>query len=100
MVSFGLEPKALTVPFSTLKEIVGEELTEEEADRLTLSKGCVTEVNGIQVLSARQALRKGEALVTTARAMVGHYTRVHTYVGVTILRADKSVVLVGEDAVA
>ncbi len=100
MLAFGLQPKTLTVPFATLREIVGTELTEEDADRLTLAKGFVTEVSGIQVISARQAIGKNTAILSTARPLVGHYTRVREHVGVTILQADRSLVLVGGDAVA
>jgi hypothetical protein len=100
MLAFGLQPKTLTVPFEMLREIVGSELTEEEADKLTLARGFVTEVSGVQVISARQALEKNTAILSTLRPLVGHYTRVREHVGVTVLQADRSLILVGGDAVA
>lgn len=98
MTSYGLEPRNLVVPFGLLKEVVGTELSEEEADKLSLTKGCVAEVNGVQVISARQALPGKGAILATARPLVGHYTRVYDRVGVTILQANRTLVLVGEDA--
>jgi len=100
MLAFGLQPKILAVPFETLRSIVGTELTEEEADKITLAKGYVTQVSGVQVISARQGLPRNAAMLSALPTLVGHYTRIREHVGVTILQADRSLILVGEDAVA
>lgn len=100
MLTLGLQPKTLAVPFETLQEIVGSELTEEEADKVTLAKGYVTEVDGIQVISARKALAKNTAMLFALPALVGRYTRIQEHMGATILQANRSLILVGEDAVA
>jgi hypothetical protein len=97
MAGFGFEPKTLAVPFSTLKEIVGEDLTEDDADKITLAKGCVTEVDGVQLISARDALPKGSGILVAAKPLVGHYTRIFDYVGATLLRVDRAVVLIQGD---
>lgn len=96
MASFGLEPKTLVVPYSSLKSIAGTELTEEEADKVSLSKGCVVEVDGVKVLSARKALPDGTALVMASNVFVGRYTRIYDHVGITILRANTSVLIAGD----
>lgn len=98
LTSFGFEPKTLAIPYSTLKDVVGEELSEEEADRVTMSKGCVAEIDGVRVLSARTALPAGSALLATAAPLVGQYTRVHERVAATLFRADRAWVLVGDVA--
>lgn len=89
-------PKSLVVPFSTINEIVGGELTEEEAERITLAKGFVTEVSGLKVLSARGALPPGTAVLASAPEVVGSYMRSADHLSVMILRADRSLVLVGD----
>jgi len=61
----GLPPKVAAVSFETLREIAGNDLTEEEAERVTLAKGCVVEVHGVRILSARGALPKGSAILAT-----------------------------------
>jgi len=100
MVGFGFEPKTLAVPFSTLSEIVGPDFTADDADKITLAKGCVTEVDGVQLISARDSLPKGGGVLVAAKPLVGHYTRIHDYVGATLLRIDRAVVLIGGDALA
>jgi hypothetical protein len=89
-------PKSLVVPFSTLREIVEGALTEEEAERITLAKGFVTEVSGLRVLSARGALPPGTAVLASAPEVVGSYMRSADHLSVMILRADRSLVLVGD----
>lgn len=89
-------PKALVLPFSTLHTVVGGELTEEEAERITLAKGFVAEVSGLKVLSARGALPPGTAVLASAPEVVGSYMRSTDHLSVMILRADRSLVLVGD----
>lgn len=100
MVSLGFEPKSLVVPFSTISSVVGSDLTEDEADRVTMGKGCVAEVDEVRVFSARDSIPAGSGILLAASPLVGFYTRVHDHVGATVIRADRAVVLVQADAVA
>lgn len=100
LAATGFEAKYMAIPFSALSGVVGSDLTEEEADTLSLSKSCVAEVDGVQVLSARKALPDGAAIVTSARPLVGVYNRVQDYMGVTLFRADRALMLVSADGVA
>jgi hypothetical protein len=95
LVRLGFEPRNLVVPFSLLAEICGRELSEEEADRLTLAKGCVAEVDGVRVISARSALPDGTAILSTTPSLVGSYTRVADHLAITVHRADRAMILVG-----
>jgi len=94
MVQFGLEPRTLIVPFCTLNEIVGLDLSPEEAEMLTLTKGCVAEVEGVRVLSAREALPAGHAILGTLPALVGMYTRIYDHLALTFTQANKAIILV------
>lgn len=96
IASVTFSPKALVLPFSTIHGIVGGELTEEEAERLTLAKGFVTEVSGLKVLSARGALPPGTAVLAPAPEVVGSYLRSADHLSVMVMRADRSLVLVGD----
>lgn len=86
--SKGLEPKAITVPYSFIKEVTGEELTQEDADRLFLTRGCVTEVQGVKVISAREALPDKSAIITTVPSLTGTYVRILDRLTVLLHRAD------------
>lgn len=94
--SAAFPPKAAVVPFSTLQEIVGNELSEEDAERITLAKGCVTEVSGVKILSARGALSPGTAIIATTPQLVGTYMRASEHLSIMITRADRSLALVGD----
>lgn len=96
MEAGSLKPESLAVPFSLLSEVCGQDLTEEEADRITLAKGCVTEVAGVRVYSVRKALPDNAAMLVTAPALAGTYTRIHDHVALTVMKADRSFVLVGD----
>ena len=97
MNSTGYEGCVLVVPYTSLHEAVGQDLSEEDAEQVSIMKGCVAEVQGVRVLSARSALPEGSAILATTKSLVGYYTRVLDHVGVTILHADRSLVLVGKD---
>lgn len=94
MSSYGLMPKTLVIPFRDLKAVVGTDLSEEEASRVTLVKGFVAEVKGLRILVDYDALPEGSAILTTVPTLVGHYTRIYDRMGATIFRANRSVVLV------
>lgn len=94
LTAFGYDCQALLVPYVSLSEVVGKELSEEEADQVSFAKGCVAEVHGVKVFSARNALPRGSAILTSSRALTGYYTRIRDHVGVTILHADRSLMLV------
>jgi hypothetical protein len=96
MLSFGLEPKTLIVPFEDMEGVVGASLTPDEAGVLMLSKGCVAEVEGVKILTIQSGLPKGAAILGTVPTIAGVYTRVYDHVGVTIFQADRSVVLVSD----
>jgi len=99
LTKLGFEPKTLVVPYSLLAEVCGKDLSEEEAEHLTLAKGYVTEVNGIRVISARQALPTGAAILAALPDLVGRYTRIYDHLALTFHRADRALILVGADAV-
>lgn len=92
--SKGLEPKSVVVPFTSIEDITGKELTEEDAAKLSLAQGHIAEVFGVKVLSARNALPKGAAIIASTPALTGFYMRIFDHVTVLFNRAD-SVVLVG-----
>jgi hypothetical protein len=94
MNASGYEGRVLVVPYASLKEAAGKDLSEEEAEQVSLAKGCVAEVNGVKIISARSALPEGSAILATAKSLTGYYTRVLDNVGVTVLHADRSLVLV------
>lgn len=96
MAGFGLDSKTLLVSFESLSAVVGSSLTLEEADMLMLTKGCVAEVGGVQILTVGDALPKGAAILGTLPALVGVYTRVYDHVGLTVFQADRSLVLVSD----
>ena len=95
MVSLGYEPSTLIVPFDTLQQVCGSDLSEEEAERITMVRGYVVEMEqGVRVVSARRALPSGAAILTASKSFVGYYSRARDYMGVTLCRADRSLVLV------
>jgi hypothetical protein len=93
----GYEGRVLVVPYASLREAVGKDLSEEEAEQISLAKGCVAEVQGVKVISARSSLPVGSAVLATVKSLTGYYTRVRDHVGVTILHADRSLILVGHE---
>lgn len=88
MRSFGLQPKCLTLPFASLRDVTSDDLTQEEADQLSLSKGCITEVDGVKVLSGREALPDRTAIITTVPALTGSYVRVLDQLTLLFCRAN------------
>lgn len=90
MLGMGVQPKFLLMPF----EDMNLDMSEEDADKVSLSKGCVVETEGLKVISARHALPSGCAMLFADRAETGHYTRVADFLAVTLCRADRSVLLV------
>ena len=89
----GLEPRAIVVSPSFLEDTCGTPLTLEEAEEMMLAQGHVAESDGVKVLAA--GLPEGAAFVATAS--VGVYFRIDQHLGVLIRRADRSLVLVGDD---
>jgi hypothetical protein len=90
MKANGLTPRHVVMPYTDLD--LG--MTSREVDLITLSKGCITEVDGIRFLSAREALPKGSALLFAERSDTGFYTRVSDFLAVTVFRADRSVLMI------
>lgn len=97
MSSFGMVPSFLTVPFSSLSQVLEENMSEEDVEKISLTKGYITEVSGIKVISARAALPEGSAILSTTRGLTGYYNRARDFVGVSILKANQSLVLVKND---
>jgi hypothetical protein len=94
MNGMGYDGRVLVVPYASLHEAVGKDLSEEEAEQISLAKGCVAEVQGVKIISARRSLPEGSAVLATTKSLTGYYTRVRDHVGVTILHADRSLILV------
>jgi len=95
MVALGLEASALIVSTTFLEEACGKALTDEDAERLMMMQGFVAEVEGVKVLAS--GLPTGTAILASPRASLGTYIRADDQVAILIRRADRSLVLVGED---
>ena len=96
MSGFGLMPKVLVVSLTLLQEACQREVTVEEAEKLMMVQGHITEVNGLRVLLATK-LPPSAAVLATAPNLVGAYTRVDDYLSVLLYQADRALVLVGDD---
>jgi hypothetical protein len=92
--SFGLLPRTLLVPFATLHKVCGQEISLDEARKLTVSQGCVAEVDGLKVLFSD--LCEGQLILGTSPPLVGVYTRIDDHVGLVFRKIDQSVVLINE----
>jgi len=99
MTSFQLEARYLLLPYSDLPRICGAELSEDEVDRLTLSRGYVAESEGILIL-VTDALAEGQAILSTSPGLVGHYMRSREFLSIMLCQADRSLILIGHDSVA
>jgi hypothetical protein len=71
-----------------------QEITFEEAQKLMLAQGFVTEVEEIKVLCS--LLPEGQMILGTTPAMVGIYSRIDDHVGLMFRKVDQSVVLINE----
>lgn len=92
MSGFGLEPKTLLVPLLTLSQMCGQEITLEDAQKITVGQGFVTKVDDMKVLFS--GLPEDLILVGTTPALVGTYTRVDDYLGLVLRQVNRSVMLV------
>lgn len=92
--SFGLLPRTLIVPFATLHEVCGQEITLSDANKLILAQGCVAEVGGIRIFYS--SLPSGQMILGTAPPLVGIATRIDDHVGLVLQRIHQSVVLINE----
>ena len=92
--SFGLLARTLLVPLETLGRVCGQEISLEDAQRLTLAQGCVAEVDGMRVQFS--ALPEGQMILATSPPLVGIYTRIDNYVGMVLRKVSQSVVLINE----
>lgn len=99
MEIIGMKPKHLIVPVPLLEAACGTAFSVEEAEKTMAMQGFIAEVDGgLQVLAAD--LPGGTALLSTEPELVGLYTRVDDWLGVLVQRANRSILLVAEDAVA
>lgn len=94
----GFEPFGIVIPISDLKEVSGEALTLEEAEKLMRYQGFVAKVQNVHVFVAD--LDPGTALVTSDPAELGTYLRTDDALAIMIFRADRRLILVGPDGVA
>lgn len=86
-----LEPRTIVLPTQWLPEIdPGIEI--EGAKTLMSHQGYVTKLDDVQVLVADLPLEK--ALVAAAPTLTGVYTRISDFLGILLLRADRSIVAV------
>ncbi len=97
MATAGFEAKHLVVPFADLGDVVGSSLTQEEAEMLMMTQGCVADVGGVRILTVGDELPKGSAILSTVPSITGVYNRVYDHVGVTIFQANRSLVLVSDE---
>ncbi len=96
MQSFGLEPRSVVVPTTLLKEVCGEELHANDAEKLMLGQGYVAKVGEVRVQAAD--LLDGAAMVLASPSLLGTYTRSDEYLALMLFRVDRAVVLVGPTA--
>lgn len=94
MQTLGFEPRCLVVPVGLLKEVCGEELSVQDAEKLMLMQGHITKVGEVFVLAADMA--KGSALLTAVPKEVGTYTRTDESLAIMLFRVDRALILVGE----
>jgi len=95
MVALGLEASALIVSSTFLEEACGKALSGEDAEKLMMMQGFVAEVEGVKVLASD--LPAGTAILASPRVSLGTYIRADDNVAILIRRADRTLVLVGED---
>lgn len=89
----GMTPQHLIMPFKDFEL----DMTPKEAENLMLSKGYVAEVDGLKILSAREAIPSGSALLFANRSETGVYTRSEDFLALTFYRADRSVLVIRSD---
>jgi hypothetical protein len=94
----GFEPHGIVIPIADLKEVTGESLTLEEAEKLMRYKGFVAKAKDVHVYVAD--LDAGTALVTSEPTQLGSYLRTDDALSITLLRVDRRLILVGPDGVA
>lgn len=87
------EPRLLVVSDGLLKELGGDELTAEDAEKLMATRGYIVESDGLRVLAG--GLPSG-AMVLGAPSSTGFYVRSGDWLSILIQRADQSVMLVGD----
>jgi len=86
------EPRQVVVSDALLQEVGGGELSAEDIGRLMTTQGYVIETDGLRVLAG--GLPAG-AMVLGSPATTGFYTRSGDWLSIMVLRADRSIVLVG-----
>lgn len=91
----GSDPFHVVVGPDQIAEACEAPLTVEEAEKLMMAQGYVAEVGEVKVLVA--GLPRGAAMVTASPSLLGVYSRVDDRLGLLIKRADRAVVLVGDD---
>jgi hypothetical protein len=88
MEGFGLEPKALVAPVTSLK------ISAKDAGELMFVQGHMAKVEGLKILGSE--LSEGTAILAAAPSHVGIYMRSDDYLGILIKLASRSLVLVGD----
>lgn len=80
----------LVVSYDFLKEFSTETLTVEEVTKLIFAQGYITKVGDLSLL-ASEGLTGRTAIVTTAPALAGFYTRIGDHVGLMLRSADRTI---------
>lgn len=87
-----LEPRSLVVPFTLLEKACGESVSVEDAEKMMMLQGHVTEVSGMRVMMA--PLPDDAALVAAAPPLLGFYTRIGDWLGLLLQGLDRTMVVV------
>lgn len=95
---FGFKPFGIVVPISDLKEVSGEALSLEEAEKLMRYRGFVAKTGDVHIFVGD--LDVGTAIVTSEPEQLGSYLRTDDSLSVMLFRADRRLILVGPDGVA
>lgn len=90
-----VDARMLTISETLLETVVGDALTTDDVSKLMAAQGYVVEVDGLRVLAG--GLPDGAAMLSVAPVLLGFYTRTGEWLGIQIHRADRSILLVGDD---
>jgi len=88
------EPRLVVVSDALLREVGGGDLTPEDVEQLMLTRGYVLEADGLKVLAG--GLASG-AMLAAAPSSTGFYTRTGDWLSIFVQRANRAILLVGDD---
>lgn len=97
MSGFGLEPRAIIIPYGLVKSVVPSENFDRDAIEKAMEvKGRLTSIGDVAV-RVSDSMPDGCALVLTGAPLVGFYTRIGDYVGLLLRGVNHSIVMVRDD---